>query len=215
MITELKWGEWLTLSAEEIRKRGFESAERFRHIGHRRPMSLRWCLTIGMWGLKTPNEIMMRVGINPDPRTNARGTYDVFKNRHHLRAAPHFARHMVKTHIDNKGVEWNQATLGYTTHYLAKERMSVTRQPFEGRVIADTHLKLGILPIEVYLYYHAVEYILMSKGIAWEDWVDLDTVKIEHLWNTAYDGAPIVVGPTEELECGFRTAHHEEDPPVQ
>lgn len=215
MKDDLKWWQWLTLTARETQVAGFDPHQRFNKIGHRRPLSPRWCLTIGMWGLKSANEIMAATGISPgvDQKNTQRGTYDVFKHRHRLLAGPQFARMMATLPDKDKREKpeggWNQCHLATTAYVQSRILMGEIHRPFCGEVIDTVRLRLHILPIEVYLYYDAIEFILAEHGLTRATWVNLSPEMRLEYWNTALrEDGPMVVECPEELR--YAHAHKKE-----
>jgi hypothetical protein len=207
MRNDLHWWEWLTWTAREIQTAGYDPHQRFNKIGHRRPLSLRWSLSIGMWGLKSATEIMVAVSINPgeEQKNSERGTYDVFKHRHGLLAGGQFARHMNKFPKEERDVPptgWDQFELARAVHLRARTIMSdpPIRHVINGDVIDMVRLRFRILPIEAYLYHQAVETVLEENMKTRMTWIHMEREDQRKLWDNALGpGQPMVVECPEEL----------------
>lgn len=212
-MSEMPYWKWLIWTASQITAAGFDPKDRFETIGHRRPLSTRWALTIGMWGVQTPTEIMTTVGITPG--TADRGVFDVFKHRHRLFSGPQLLRElpfMPKKEERGymKGRDWGQYDLGVQIHALARVRMHETSLGFQGDVIETMRLQFHILPVEAYLYYNAVEAIIDDCGLRLEQWLTLDSQVRRRLWDTAFDGSPMVIECPEEIRLIEKARHDPE-----
>lgn len=206
------WEDWLLKTHKEIEAAGENPNERFSRIGHRRPLSRRWARSIGMWGLRSPVEIMEAVGgINASD--SSRGTFDVFKHRHKLYAGPQFARYMATIEPASERTiyeEWTQAEIATTVHghaqFLMRDKNGTTR-PFDGTIIDAVRRRFHLLPIEVYLYHTTVENLLAERMMSRKTWYELGFLGRRQLWNNAWGpGQPAVVGPPE----GVLLDHDEE-----
>lgn len=212
MTTELRWHEWLTKSYKEIEALGFNPKERFDRIGHKRALSSRWALTIGMWGLRTPTEIMTAVG-GMNPGDSSRGTFDVFKNRHRLFAGPQFARYMASQpnpdERDRREI-WTQCELATWVHGRTRERVEAMGFKLIGTILDAVRLYFHLLPIEVYLYYRAVEDILENALMGRQTWIKLDDEERRSMWNNALGpGQPMVVECPDEVRYALKSRDEE------
>ncbi len=205
-MNDLRWYQWLTWTARQILEADCDPNERFDRIGHRRPLSARWALSIGMWGLRTPTEIMRAVGI--DPNTTARGTFDVFKYRHRLYSGAQMSRELATLpKVEDREFPypvWDQYRLANIIYMRAQCRMVEKDTPFNGDIIEMLRRQLGILPVEAYLYYYAINNIIEDLGISQISWVRLTPVERREAWDSVMDGSPMVIECPEEVRSVAR-----------
>jgi hypothetical protein len=196
MSDGIPWYDWLTRTNKELLSAGADPSGRYDRIGHRRQLSVRWCLSVGMWALRSPTQIMAAVG-GIDPRNSERGTFDAFKHRHGLLCGPQFARTMRELpaglcEIYPDG--WTQCDLAVSVHARTRTHMLEKKKPFGGDTITTIRNFYKILPVEAYLYYRAVEDLLIYRGIEWGSWLELTYVQRRRIWNEGTTlGTPIVI----------------------
>lgn len=219
----IPWWDWLMCPSPELKKRGLDPAERIRFTGHARPLSPRWARTIGMWCLREPKEIIQVVA--PDwNKERSRAIFDMFKNRNHLKTRRHwmrdntefpsadlflvngpvivatFAHARITGHIGRSG-----GVLSPGAAAAAANRIAVaTEEKDKQWVWTAEENTFGLLPIEMLLYYYAIEHVLEESGLTvarWRQglgpgdaWADRSK-----LWKN-YDGDSMVALPAEAME---------------
>lgn len=205
-MNDLEWWQWLCWTSREIQMAGHNPSDRVVRIGHRRPLSTKWALTIGMWGVKTPTEIMHVVGLNPD--SSERGTFDVFKHRHRL-----WCRHQLERFFatvlprDERVVldrPWTQLDLAVQVHAHAYALMSQEQAPIKkGRIPFDRlHYRFKIMPVESYLYCTAVEHLLAENQIPYTKWFEMGFDERKEIWDLGLDPLnpePVVIQCADEV----------------
>lgn len=162
MSTPLKWYEWLTLSPDEIRARGYEPSERYSRTGHRRALSKKWARTVGYWCLEEPRELMQRAGLNyKEPRH--RMAYNRFRQRWGINSRRQVAEHLLEADIDLR-YALAESTFAAVAECIDGEPPYMkTHEPGEAfRLVAPD---MGILPIEASLYYLGLTEVCVFHGI--------------------------------------------------
>ena len=205
-MNDLEWWQWLCWTSREIKASGYNPSDRVVRIGHRRPLSTKWALTLGMWGVKTPTEIMHVLGINPD--SSERGTFDVFKHRHRLWCRHQLERFFATGVALDERVSlnrpWTQLDLAGQVHASAYIMMEEETSPLKkGRVPLDRlHYKFHIMPVEAYLYYTTIEHLLTENQISYKDWFLMDHDRRKEIWDRGLDPRnpePVVIQCANEV----------------
>ena len=205
-MNDLEWWQWLCWTSREIKVAGYNPSDRVARIGHRRPLSTKWALTIGMWGVKTPTEIMHVLGLNPD--STERGTFDVFKHRHRLWCRHQLERFFATGVAEDDRVEldrpWTQLDLAVRVHAHAYVLMGSERAPLKkGKVPLDNlHYRFRIMPVEAYLYYTAIEHLLAENQIPYKTWFGMSADERKAVWDKGLDPQnpePVVIQCADEV----------------
>lgn len=214
----LTWWEWLIADSDSIYRAGHDPVQRLQHTGHQRAMSRRWAQTIGMWGRAKPAAMINLYA--PETKTaeekrQARASYDLFKNRYHLRSQKQWME-LYELHGDTamffkvSGVilatvaharmaVWRKEMPNLTLGAMAREASSYEDPEAKRR---DDTAYLGLLPIETLLYYHALEHILEETSVshvAWAKtatglgWFDLALLWKEHEGDTLVSLPPVAL----------------------
>jgi hypothetical protein len=214
-MNDLEWWQWLCWTSREIQLSGYNPADRVKRIGHRRPLSAKWSLTVGMWGVRTPTEIMHVVGLNPD--STERGTFDVFKHRHKLWCRNQLERFFAEeVPVDERvrlGRPWTQCDLATQVHGYAYVQMSQERYgPKKGLLpLERIHYRFHIMPVEGYLYCANVEHLLVEHQIPYDKWFKMEAEERQALWDKGIDPAnpePLIVQCAEQVRYAVHKRKH-------
>lgn len=183
------WWDWLLSPTPELKRRGLNPAERVNHTGHRRPMTPAWANTIGMWCRTDAADVMHRISpndTNDKMKMKTRQRYDVFRYRHHLLLRREF---MERHEMDPNAfieigpvVVATDAYLRMTDHLRRSPGLSPGAAAENASIYLASEMKkppsertldkFGLLPIEMYLYYHAILHIFEQTAIDHDQWVE-------------------------------------------
>jgi hypothetical protein len=186
-VKTILWWDWLLSSTADLKRRGLDPNQRVIRTGHRRALSATWARTIGMWCRADPADIMHRIApyaTSEEEKRATRSRYDVFRHRHQLllrrefikrcgmdpnafmeigpvvvaaEAHSHLRDHLLRSPGLSPGAACEQAAL-----YEASE---MNKAPSDRMAY-----RFGLLPIEMLLYYHAVEHIFEETEVTYEQW---------------------------------------------
>lgn len=172
----LEWWDWLLMSSRDLKRAGYAPSERISKVGQARALPLRWAHTIGLWGISEPTTIMARARCE-----DSRQTYDLFKYRHELMSR--------RTWLATNDVRADSAfavagqvmlaTFAYTRVRVAQmEHPDLSLGAIASRVVhyprvrAEERQSLGILPIEMLLYFWAVNLVLEASDVSAKHWIE-------------------------------------------
>jgi len=218
-MSYVTWWDWLLCPSQLLKERGLDPEHRVRYTGHRRPLSSRWAQTIGMWCRAEASDII-RLVEQGHTATETRASYDQFKFRHKLWTRPRF----ISVHLDDSLSKSDRdlvfletGPVMVATYAHSRVAAHLSRSPMSPGIAAELSAKmridpatgsgikdpLGLLPIEILLYYYAIEYIFEQTSITYDQWV-MGEKGPNWLTRAAYwkrfDSDNSVVLPDEALE---------------
>jgi hypothetical protein len=211
------WWDWLLAPASSLKERGLDPTQRVANTGHIRPMSPRWAKTLGWWCRSEPGDILNLVssGDSEDDQKRTRAAYDVFRYRHHLKLWKQFAKPIFDNTPPRDFFMQVGPVIVATMAHNRVERMQKLTQASPGSA-ANLAAKwepemmrgsstqwFGLLPIEMLLYYYAIEQVLESTGTTHRSWAAGGGsgdrwVERAEVWKTA-GGDGLVALPPEAL----------------
>jgi len=184
---------------------GHNPEERFIRTGHATAMRQNWSSTIGFWGLRSRAEIMQAAGLDPVSKADCAVFYS-FKSNHRLGTRDDTVRNMVRLAqgtLDSCARCLNESPQAYMARevYRAVTDGSEPRLETMGAVANALGHRVGLLPVEVVLYYAAAKHLMGSAGLDSDGFDALSVIELSRLW----DSHDLVVGLPEA--AGYTSSH--------
>ena len=193
---ELPWHQWLTLLPKELYRQGHDPSRRAEQVGHPRYLTGRWVRSVGMWGVATSAEIIRAVGLDPG-RPGGRASFDVFKSRRRLWDGAQLAR--------RRGIgphdQFALATAIHAHVWSFRRGRALPRRTATATSQEMLHAsaELHVLPVEVLLYFSAVEGVMSEELMNLEAWNRRSLDRRRAAWNAAWGEPDPIRFPPEHI----------------